>query len=54
MLNIVLCSNFTKERRIYEHVWTYFVYNYMLVSPEHALTSLFLFLVLVFCNLKMR
>jgi len=22
-------SNFTKERRIYEHIWTYFVYNYI-------------------------
>jgi len=28
----VLCSNFTKERRKYEHVWTYFVYNYIGVS----------------------
>jgi len=27
-----VCSNFTKERRIYEHVRTYFVYNYILVS----------------------
>jgi len=40
----VLC-NFTKERRIYEHVWTYFVYNYILVSPGllRASTSLFFF-----------
>jgi len=22
-------SNFTKERRIYKHIWTYFVYNYV-------------------------
>jgi len=22
-------SNFTKKRRIYEHIWTYFVYNYI-------------------------
>jgi len=29
----VLCSNFTKERRTYEHVWTYFVCNDILVSP---------------------
>jgi len=28
----VLCSNFIKERRIYKHVWTYFVYNYIYVS----------------------
>jgi len=30
----VLCSNFTKERRTYEHAWTYFVYNYISMSPE--------------------
>jgi len=41
MPNTVLCSNFAKERRI----WTYFVYNYILVFPGllRALTSLFLF-----------
>ena len=25
---ITLKSNFTKERRMYEYVWTYFIYNY--------------------------
>jgi len=46
----VLCSHFTKERRLYEHVWTYFVYNYILVSPGllHASSFLFLFSILVF------
>jgi len=51
LINIlaVLCSNFTKERKLYEHVWTYFVYNYILVSLRllRTLTSLFLFSVLV-------
>jgi len=49
-------SNFTKERKIYEHVWTYFVYHYILVSPEllRTATSLFLFSVLVSWNLEMR
>jgi len=43
--------NFTEER-IYKHVWTYFVYNYILVSPklQRAATSLFLFS----CFLKFR
>jgi len=30
---IIICfvsnNNFTKERRIYEHLWTYFLYNYI-------------------------
>ena len=29
IISITLKSNCTKERRMYEHVWTYFIYNYM-------------------------
>jgi len=51
MPSTVLCSNFTKERRLYEwtYVWTCFVYNYILVSSGllRASTSLFLFSILV-------
>jgi len=28
-LKITLKSNFIKERRMYEHVWTYFIQNYV-------------------------
>jgi len=29
IISITLNSNFTKERKMYEHVWTYFIYNYI-------------------------
>jgi len=28
IISITLKSKFTKEKRMYEHVWTYFIYNY--------------------------
>jgi len=28
LLFLTLNSNFTKERKMYKHVWTYFIYNY--------------------------
>jgi len=28
IISITLKNNFTKERRMYEHVWTYFIHNY--------------------------
>jgi len=33
--------NFTKERKIYEHIWTYFVYNYI---------RLYIFIYLYICS----
>jgi len=30
IVSITLKSNFTKEKRIYGHIWTYFIYNYIL------------------------
>jgi len=32
IMSNTVCCNFTKEERIYEHVWTYFVNNYIGVS----------------------
>jgi len=29
MIFLVSNTNFIKRRRIYEHIWTYFVYNYI-------------------------
>jgi len=29
IISIKLKSNFTKERRMYEYVWTHFIYNYI-------------------------
>jgi len=28
-ISITLKNKFAKERKIYEHVWTYFIYNYV-------------------------
>jgi len=51
----VLCNNFTKEKRIYEHTWTYFIYNYWCFQDCYVLRLLyFFFSILVFWNLEMR
>jgi len=47
----VLC-NFTKERRIYEHIWTYFVYNYILVFRDCYVLRLLCFFGSCFLKLK--
>jgi len=28
IISIILKSNFTKEKEMYKHIWTYFKYNY--------------------------
>jgi len=29
IISIILKNNFTKERGMYEHEWTYFIYDYL-------------------------